>query len=279
MDGQSIVDEIAGEEDVLEESQAPEEEAQEESQAVEAKEAAKTVPLTALQEARHETRDFREQLQQANERMAKMEVVYDQLRGYMANQAAEETKVSFDDDPEQYVNGVASSLDNRVRAVEQRDIERRQQEEAVGTQDHLINQYAASVRTFSNAHPDFQEAYTFLSKSVDDELKVRGISDPTERANIIVYEEGTMVGRAMREGRDPAEMMYDFARHRGFKANGQEDGKLDQLKKGAEASKSLSGTGKGEGSMTLSRLSELADSDPEAFDREFEKAKRQGLLG
>tara|TARA_R100000306_G_C4345685_1_gene127536 strand:- start:30 stop:845 length:816 start_codon:yes stop_codon:yes gene_type:complete len=271
MDEQNVIDEIAGEEDTVEESQAPEEASQE----VEAKEEAKTVPLTALQEARHETREFRDQLQQANQRMARMETVFDQFRGQASAQEPVEVPPSYDDDPDGYLR----NLGNRVDAAEQRVVEQQHRDQASNQEQQFLNQYAASVRTFSNENPDFQDAYAYLAKTIDEELKIRGITDPTERANVIQYEEGRMVGRAMHEGRNPAQTVYDFARHRGYTPNGQEDGKLDQLKKGAEASKSLSGAGKSEGSITLSRLSELADTDPEAFDREFEKAKRQGLLG
>jgi hypothetical protein len=275
MDEQNVIDEIAGEEDTVEESQAPEEASQETSQEVEAKEEAKTVPLTALQEARHETRDFREQLQKANERMVRMETVFDQFRGQINSKEPVEVPPSYDDDPDSYLR----NLGNRVDAAEQRVVEQQHRDYASNQEQQFLNQYATSVRTFSDKHPDFQDAYAYLAKTIDEELKVRGITDPTERANVIQYEEGRMVGRAMHEGRNPAETVYEFARHRGYTSNGQEDGKLNQLKKGAEASKSLSGAGKSEGSITLSRLSELADTDPEAFDREFEKAKRQGLLG
>jgi len=101
----------------------------------------------------------------------------------------------------------------------------------------------------------------------------------------MLREEGQLVGRALRAGKNPAQVVYEFAQHRGYKPNGEakpseEGDKLERFKAGAEASKSLSGAGaKSEGTMTLERLAELADSDPAAFDREWDKAKQKGLLG
>ena len=152
-------------------------------------------------------------------------------------------------------------------------------------EQQFLGQYAASAREFSAGHADFDDAYAYLNKSVDDELKMRGFDDPAERANVLHYEEGQLAKRAFAAGKNPAEVIYDFAKHRGYTASGaneedDEDDKLARLKEGAEASKSLAGPGaKGEGAVTLERLSELADSDPAAFDREWEKAKRSGLLG
>ena len=81
-------------------------------------------------------------------------------------------------------------------------------------------------------------------------------------------------------------MIYALAGHRAYTAtstNGAataEDDKLDRLKKGAEASKSLSGGGgKGEENTTLQKLADWPEGDPEGFDREWNKAARLGLLG
>ena len=58
------------------------------------------------------------------------------------------------------------------------------------------------------------------------------------------------------------------------------DDKLERLKAGAEASKSLAGpSGNSEGAVTLESLAELADTDPTAFDKAWEKAAQKGLLG
>lgn len=298
---ENIIDAIAGEEETdaslegegvaveaaeTEEPAAPEEKAEAEE---DHKSEPKMVPVGALIEERNRAKDFRDELTATRERMAKMEALFEQIQKKAAPAGPENKIPSYDEDPDGNLRGTIAQLQQRLEQFEGKAQKQEKETEAQAEERKLMDQYAASVRTFSAEKADFQDAYAYLAKSAEAELIARGYDDPKERAEILLYEEGQIVGRAMRAGKNPAEALYNYATHRGYKTNGQGDvrangvdteDKLGRLKKGAEASKSLSGApSKSEGATTLERLVELADSDPKAFDREFEKARRAGMLG
>jgi hypothetical protein len=110
------------------------------------------------------------------------------------------------------------------------------------------------------------------------------------RAVILQSDAAGIAQRAFQLGVSPAQLYYEAAKTRGYKAtqqargsNGQytkANGQIEAAKRGQKAALSISG---GEGrrnanDMTISDLSELWAEDPEAFDREWERMKRAGKL-
>jgi len=250
-----------------------------------------TVPIGTLT---HERKRFQAENQELRDKMTRMETLFGEYKKGQAP-APDANIPAYEDDPEGHLRASIEQMQEKLVGFEQRDTDRQAQEATFSQEQQLMDQYANSVRTFSATHADFQDAYNHLAKEVDADLIARGIDDPVERANVIQYEEGMLVGRALKAGKDPAELIYSYAKSRGYAGNGAgsapaapggapvqetEEDKLARLEKGAAAAKSLSGTpGTAQNDITLERLAELANEDGEAFDAEWEKAKRKGLLG
>lgn len=233
------------------------------------------VPLQALHEARARQRELQQEAEVLKTRMSKMEALWEQLN----KQNAKEDIPPYEDDPAGHLNAKIATLQKQLEGISQKETQREEQMKAASAERQMLEQYAGSVRAFSQKSPDFNDAYQFLAKVIDDDLQARGITDPVERTRIMQYEEGVMVGRVMHQGGDPAELIYNYAKKRGYKGK-EEDDKLTRIEEGQKAAMSLStANGKGEGAVTLERLAELSETDPEAFDREWENARRKGILG
>ena len=239
-----------------------------------------SVPLPALQEERTRRQDLQQQLTESNERVGKIEALFERFR---AEQVPPEKQIpSYEDDPEANLLGTLEETQTRLRELEQDKQQRTERDSQLDEGRVFIDRYAQSVNVFAEKNPDFHDAYKFGTAAVIEDLKARGYDDPVERENVLKYEEGMMIGRAMKAGKDPAEVIYNYARSRGYakKAADEEEDTLARLVKGAEAAETLSGAGgETKGAMTLSRLSDLADEDPEEFDKQWDIMRRKGLLG
>ncbi len=237
------------------------------------------VPQQALHEAR-------EQLKAERARADRLEQTFQRFIERQTPQPQPGTKEDplpdFQTDPMGNLAARLERAERRNAEFEQRGQQQQQQEQQQGQTQELLNRYAASVRTFKREAQDYDTAYQFVADARDRELEMLGWDDPAERANRLQYEEGVIVGRALRTGKDPARVLYEYAKARGYKgpAPQQEDDKLARLQRGANAAKTLNG-GKPPQSeeMTLERLAELQDSDPDAADKLWEKMRRAGKLG
>jgi hypothetical protein len=254
-----------------------------------------TVPLTALHEERERRRELQGEVTTLRERAAKMEAVLEAMRKPAA--AEPEAIPRYEDDPEGHYRATIAQQTKRLDALEGHTVERITHERRGAEINAFIDDYRASVDAFAVKQPDFPQAYQFLLKTLDAELEARGFGDAAERAQIMEAEEAAMVIRAKQAKKDPAELVFNYAKFRGFApaARGPDgkflpkteappaeeaDDKLTQLAKGQAAAKTLGGPkGSTEGAMTLSRLADLADEDPAEFDKQWQIAKRKGLLG
>lgn len=272
-----IIDKIAGEEEEIpREEQEPEVEIEEKSSDPEPEPEPdeSTVPLAALHEERSRRQELQSRLDETIQKMGKMEALYEQLQ-----KPEEESLPDYEEDPAGHLRAQIDQLQSKLNGFEEKSVEQEQQQKAQAENNQMLERYAASVSAFSREHSDFNDAYQHLASVVDEELKARGYDDPLERANILQYEEGLMVGKALQSGKDPAEMIYNYAKYRGF-GGSNEDDKLERIEKGTKAAQTLNGpSGSPEPPPTLERLAELADTDPELFDQEWAKARRSGLLG
>ena len=237
------------------------------------------IPLAALREERTKRQTLQARLDETIGKMGKMEEMFGK---FQAEAKPKEPPVpTYEEDAGGHLLGRMTSMQERLDKFESRAEQTDQERDQAGQQQQLLNQYEAAVSAFSSRQLDFQEAYTFLGHSIDADLQARGYDDPTERRQIVLFEEGQIVGRMLKQGRDPAEQIYNYAKARGYQPRAVSDeDKLARLQKGQKASTSLAGPGgRTEVPVTLERLAELADSDPKEFDKQWEKARRSGLLG
>jgi hypothetical protein len=245
------------------------------------------VPSGALEEERGRRKELAE-------RMQRMEQTFQQLvlrqqqqpQAPQPNGQAQPGQVpDYDTDPIGHLRaqlGMTLQELNSLKGVTQQT---RAEQEAYAQMQQQMATYERHTQDFVRKTPDYGEAANFLR-----ETRQRALShfmSPQEVQQRIEYEEGLLAGKAMNDGKNPAELFYAMAKEWGYKPKGadQSENKLERLQTGQRASASLGnvkGSGKPAGgsadTMSLEALSELYKTDPIAADRMWDKMAKAGKL-
>jgi len=143
---------------------------------------------------------------------------------------------------------------------------------------------------FKSKTPDYDEASKFLIQSRNEELAELGY-EPDQVKQMIDVERLTIAAQAKAQGKNPAELVYNIAKRRGFTAKAPDgekaategappvtsEQKIDAAKKGAEYATSLSnGRGNLPPGLTVQRLLEMSEAD---FDRAMQTPEGRALMG
>lgn len=247
------------------------------------------VPQSALHEAREETKRLKEQ----NQRFEQMWQRIQTERAENERKAKEQAELAkipdFQSDPAGHLVAQIGRLQQELSDLRAQGTRMTEAQTQSAQTNDMINRYAQAVGAYARTEDgkDFQEAYDFLSKHRDAELAMTpGYADPIARANRLQYEEGLIVGQALLSGQNPAQILHDLAKYRGYKRAEAPDPnaatKIEQLARGQKAAKTLNGganSGTNTEVMSIEHLIELEDSDPDAAAAMWEKMRKRGLLG
>lgn len=152
------------------------------------------------------------------------------------------------------------------------------QQQVAGVVNHVLN----TERDFASKNPDYNDSAQFLIDHRDRELETAGILDATQRQNILRDEAAQLAARAYQSNKNPAEMVYQLAKARGFDSSGSRGdlpagmtarrlvGMSDR-----EFSRYDKGVGPG-GALTTEKLLSMGD---DAFARALETREGRDLLG
>jgi hypothetical protein len=224
------------------------------------------VPLQALQEERAEKKQLREELRQYREWQAQLAQRLQQMPAPQPAQAPDpQTR------PLGYINHVLGNMQNTTELQQWR-----QQQESFVQQRTVLHQTAewahAQEREFSKGQPEYHDAYRYAADARDSELQALGYTDPAARANIVRMNTAEIINNAVQQGRNPAELVWEYARARGFVSKGARRGgnaeAQAKIAAGLQAAggKLNQGGASGEGEMGAKDLAGITDPD------EFEKA-------
>lgn len=86
------------------------------------------------------------------------------------------------------------------------------------TQQNMLTHYRTDAQAFNAQKPEFKDAYRHLIDARHAELALMGYGDPAVRAAHIHREERELVEQAYKQGKRPAEFIYNIAVTRGFRA-------------------------------------------------------------
>lgn len=204
--------------------------------------------------ALHEERQRRKELQ------SKVEAMEGRFNQILQNLQPKEQIPAIEEDP-------VRNFDTRIGSVEQMlrqqlENNQRQHQEAA-----VINSYRQSAAVFAQENPDFNDAYSHFINSRRQELQAMGYA-PNEAQNILQQEEFAAAIRAMQNETNPAAMIYEAAKVRGYKkAEPQNSDKMKTIEKGVQASR-VSGGSPIAGNVTLESLAEMSD---EEFSKNWDK--------
>ena len=240
--------------------------------------ASKMVPHAAL----HEERTRRQGLEADNRRLSEERALFEgRLQAVLGmQQPAAESRPEPDENTDPI--GTISLLRRRLAAIEAGGAELSAQARDQARMNQLTAAATADAREFRTKTPDYDNAYQFFLSNRDAELAFYGVP-PAERARIIDNEQLQIAASAFQRGTSPAQVLYDVARHRGYRPSGGAGGageRIERIASGQERGRTLSGTGGGAASpeMTAERLLRMSNEEFDAWtSRNPARARR--LMG
>jgi hypothetical protein len=235
----------------------------------EEKEKERFVPHAALHEERERRKELQQELKQRAEAEKRLEERLNKLNEALFTPRQEE---QYQDPVEKLAREIQELKQGTQQERQQKESESKQQQEHA----KFVNKYAASAEAFAKDKPDFGDAYKFLLSARAEELRLMGLP-PQEVNKSLVNEEMFIANRAYQDERNPAEVLYELARKRGYTGEKPKtDSKIEQLDKGLKAKSLGSGGGKPEGGgLDIAHLRDMSDEEFEQTWKTFEKqAKR-----
>ena len=229
------------------------------------------VPLKALQEERQKRAQYEQMLMQREQEMMQMRAWIDQQQQMQQGQPPEPEQFS-EPDPETDPIGALKAARDQLR-----EMQATAQEQAYVQQ---LNQVAYQAATEAQQRvPDYNDAYRYAINSRAQELAALGTPQQAI-PQILQQEELRLIDTAVRNGRNPAEAIYHFAKARGFQgkaaapapvaapAPAAPDPVMAQAKAAVAASASAGGAPASKGSVTVA---DLANLNGAAFDSAWNK--------
>lgn len=206
----------------------------------------KSVPLAVLLEeraaaraAREELQRVREQSEQSNRRLEELMAAF---RERMPQRPAEPIP-DMQTDPVGYFQRRDAELSREVaelRAFKQQFEQQGQQLTQEEQFYRTIHERAAEYRAQA---PDLDDAVKFLADSLRRDYMEGGLS-PAEAQEQLRQQEKLIAGKALREGRNPAEALYRLAKSRGFAPKAPPaEAKMDAMQRGQAAARSTAAPG------------------------------------
>lgn len=237
------------------------------------------VPYGALREERDKRQALEEQIQTYSQRLAQME---SNLQTAIARAQAvpaqpAEPPPDFDLDPDAYTKSKLDAIEQKLARDEQLRQQQAQRVQQQKQAQQFLSMYSDAARSFAQTKPDAGEAYNYAINKFDEDLKLRGVHDASERARRLEYEEEQIVLSAFQQGVNPAQRIYDLAVSRGYKP-ASADNKIGRVAAAQAATNPAATVGGSEAAPPVS-LARLAQMDDDDFDKGWEKARKAGLLG
>ena len=235
----------------------------------------KVVPLSALHEARRESKELKEQLRRKEtedaERYSKLQQRLDAIQ----NPPPE--KPVFESDP-------ANFLKAEVDDIKKQTTEMSRQAQKAQIETQIKARLQNSEQSFSKEHPDYFDAASHVMKVMSANMELMGVTDQAAKGQAMTNEVYQLTIRAVQAGKEPAELIYELAKNQGFvgkvaAAEQKSAEKLESIAKGQEASASLgSGSRADAGKLTLDSLAKMDDDDFNALVLDEKKWAQIGHL-
>lgn len=164
---------------------------------------------------------------------------------------------------------LARHLVSQTESETQADAQTQQRTQALQTVSNTMKEYENDFRELT---PDYDKAAQHFMNARLEELKDTGL-DGAALATAMQNDFAGIVARTVAAGKDPAEIIYNMAKRRGFTSTEtfqRDAAKLETIEKGQAQSRTLSGGGSASGTLSAGKVAGLSGA---AFDSAFEKLK------
>lgn len=265
----------------------------------------KSVPHSALHKERERRKQTRAELEElkvkyarADERLAILnDAVLGKSQQNGQQQQQEQPKNPLDEpniNPDEDLLGAFRQMQRRTSFLQQQQSQFTQAQTARDAFSQVTQNYHADAQRVMQEKPDFRDAYTHLVETRMKELEFLGMTDPEQRKQTVIREEADIVISAMKSGKSPAEVIYNFAVARGFRPNAAPPAngagapsqktpaqqKIEQVRNGQNAAQTLSNTGGAshEG-LTMAGLANMSDDEFARVVDTMSKSQLEQFLG
>lgn len=253
----------------------------------------------ALSEARGEARSLKEQFQAQQKQL---EALQDFLRQTVGRQQQDDEEfLTPEEKLGRMVNYLAEGQKQTQQQLQQMTQAQREQAELAD----LGRRAVSDEREFATKQADYFDAANHLANArmnelaimlpdgvpqIEDQARRAGHNSVAEWRMAIMHQEQVQVARRAYEmGKNPAELIYHFAKQRGWGGKPTASAQpptmqpIEAVRKGAQAAATLSNAGggapKGTDEVSHEELAQMFLDDPEAAERLWNKMARSGKLG
>lgn len=282
----------------------------------------KYVPHQAFHSERLKRQQAEASLQKKNEEFARAEERLAMLTQILEGQQKAQAPATqapadaapaadVDIDPEVDIFGAFKQLMARNKVLQEQIADTKKTTSQHLGQMQMVERYRQDVTKFSSETPDFFDAYRYLTQTRQAELRVLGFTDERAIGEQLVMEERNLASTALGKGKSAAQMMYELAKAKGYRAKSPEPApvapappppppmpqvqaqpamatlqadpaavaRVQQLQNGMRNSATLSGSGgsPGEG-LTVQQLIDMNEDDFMAFAGKMGMTKLDNLL-
>lgn len=232
------------------------------------------VPLAALQEARAEAKALKQQQAEFNAWKQQIEPILAQLP-----KAEQEQAPDPNTDPFGYQNWALGKLGTTVQEMQTWRQQQEQTARANEQTQRVLSWASQQAQAFQAKTPDFGDAYAFAKDSLTKELSALGYDQGAIDAELENRQAQIIHAAALRTQQgiptNPAELVYNYAKVRGFTGKQQASNALDpnaaaKIAAGqAQSPKMDKGGQTADGELTAKDLANI--KDPAEFEKQWAK--------
>lgn len=237
----------------------------------------------AMREERELRRQLQQELAEQREAARKMSEAVSKLVDPDSPSEQSPQIPSYDEDPLGNLNAKLELANKKIESLSKADEQMMASQKQQQEFNDFMGKYRDQATQFASQTPDFVEAYAHLVKEVQADYMAQGLT-AHEAQQAALNMEIDIAKRQMGRNENPAKVLYDMAKRRGYQGQAAEkapqpSGKktpvdLDRMERGVKASRSINSKGIDQNNrMTLEEISEL---DDDAFEDAWDKVLQMG---
>jgi len=221
----------------------------------------------ALREERREKAELKRQLEEFNSRVQSFESLKKELEEQRAKARLEAEQAKLAEDPVSYFKEKLEAVQSKVEQAETQTVEQRQ---AAEREAQFMTAVSSQVAAFKQSTPDYDAAFQYAHDRRIRELEILGVPE-AYREQQFIQESFALANQAMQQGRNPGELVYEIAKHWGYKAQAAPEANnktIERIAEGQKASQTLAG-GK-TATVSVKDIEQMDDAEFDKYWRELE---------
>lgn len=224
----------------------------------------------AMEAERREKAELKKQFAQTREENEKLKSLYERIIKSANEQSTKQDDnpiVSYDENPIEHLRQRAELAEKKLQEIDQDKNQSREQLQQQQAMQKFIGAYQQQAAEFAKTNQDFQDAYKFAVEARLNEYETFGYTKE-EAAAMANEDEMAIVAQCLRNGVNPAEKIYQFAKMRGYQGKQPVNKeipnnlqKLETIERGLQASKTVNQGGSKPTELTLDAIAAMDDDE------------------